>query len=370
MTQLRDYHQGTAQWRAVLAQNYKRSRYVMITFVAIYAMIGLLMDMLIYSYLGVYSYPYSVPHPIDLELLRKLITFELIPRATIITAAVALIAIMITYMMHNKIMLFGTNSKEITPNNTLSIEERKLYNVVDEMRIASSLAFMPRVYIIEADYMNAFASGVSPKSSMVAITRGLLNKLNRAELQAVMAHELSHIKHMDMKLTLIATVLSNIMLLITDILFRGMLYSDHRKVPPQIILFIVVLRIVLPLITVVLLLYLSRTREYMADAGAVQLTRDNGPMASALLKIHHDTEINQHEYIHDYQHTPNESMRRNAYLYDPKAAGVSVTQQVSSLFSSHPPLESRLNAIGFKRKPQRHHNRGDVAASASDYDQL
>lgn len=104
------------------------------------------------------------------------------------------------------------------------LEEKKLYNVIEEMKVAAGLSFMPKVYIIEADYMNAFASGLSEKSAMVAITRGLMNKLDRAELQAVMAHELSHIRHQDIKLTMMASVLSNIMLIIVDLLFYNLIF--------------------------------------------------------------------------------------------------------------------------------------------------
>ena len=85
---------------------------------------------------------------------------------------------------------------------------------------------MPKVYVIDADYMNAFASGYSEKSAMVAITQGLISKLNRAELQAVMAHELSHIRHMDIKLTLMAAVLSNITLIVIDLLFRSVIFGQ------------------------------------------------------------------------------------------------------------------------------------------------
>lgn len=356
MAGLDDYQQSTAQWRAVLESNQRRSRWVIISFITLYALVGLSIDMLITYHFqhGVslpdyYTARTASPVPL-LEMLRQLITFEKMPHAALIMGAIGALSIVVTFLLHNRIMLYGTNWHEVKRDQATSMEEKKLYNVVDEMRIAASLHYMPRIYVIKADYMNAFASGVSEKSAMMAITSGLLSKLNRAELQAVMAHELSHIRHMDIKLTLIATVLSNIMLLVTDVLFRGVLYSDHRKVPPQLLFAILILRVVLPILSALLLLFLSRTREYMADAGAVQLTRDNGPLASALMKIHHDAQINRSTYDHAMQHTPNESMRRSAYLYDPKAAGIHATLPLTSLFSTHPPLESRLNAIGYRKK--------------------
>lgn len=93
------------------------------------------------------------------------------------------------------------------------------------MKVAAGMRFMPKVYIIEANYMNAFASGFSDQSAMVAITRGLMNKLNRQELQAVMAHELSHIRHQDMKLTMMVAILSNLMLMVVDALFYNLMFG-------------------------------------------------------------------------------------------------------------------------------------------------
>jgi len=154
---------------------------------------------------------------------------------------------------------------------------------------------MPKVYLIEADYMNAFASGYSEKSAMVAITRGLIQKLNRAELQAVMAHELSHVRHMDIKLTLMASVLANLILIVLDIVFYNAIFSrrssDENRSGNALLTAIIILRYLLPVINILLLLYLSRTREYMADAGCVQLTRDNQALATALLKINSDHQI-------------------------------------------------------------------------------
>ena len=94
-------------------------------------------------------------------------------------AALAVISLMITYSMYDKFMLLGTDSREITPETAQNLQERQLYNVIEEMKVAAGLSFMPKVYIIEADYMNAFASGYSEKSAMVAITRGLMEKLDR-----------------------------------------------------------------------------------------------------------------------------------------------------------------------------------------------
>src|SRR5207249_9969496 len=127
------------------------------------------------------------------------------------------------------LMLLGTEYHEITPTSAQNVAEQQLYNVVEEMKIAAGLRYMPRVFIIDADYMNAFASGYSEKSAIMAITRGLLQKLNRDELQAVMAHELSHIRHLDIKLTLTASLLANLSTLVLDMFFYNAIFAGGNR---------------------------------------------------------------------------------------------------------------------------------------------
>jgi heat shock protein HtpX len=183
---------------------------------------------------------------------------------------------------------------------------------------------------------------------MVAITRGLMDKLDRAEMQAVMAHELSHIRHHDIKLTLTVAVLSNILLIVLDILFYSMLYKRDRRDDNRLFMVILVLRYVLPVITVLLTLFLSRTREYMADSGCVELMRDNEPMARALLKINADHQDHADEYAQAYGNTPHEQVRQASYLFDP--SDIDPVKSLNSSFSTHPSVEERLAAIGFRKK--------------------
>ena len=211
---------------------------------------------------------------------------------------------------------------------------------------------MPRVYIINADYMNAFASGLSEQTAMVAITRGLMQKLDRDELQAVMAHELSHVRHMDIKLTMVASLLANLTLMALDIVvYSAMSGSRERNSKSSgIITVLLILRYLLPVINIVLLLYLSRKRELMADAGAVELTRTNEPLARALIKISGDYNDHQADYQAAAAQTPHEAVRREAYLFDPAQAGVMHLTSINDLFSTHPTLEERLTALGYQRK--------------------
>ncbi len=208
---LDDFHAGVGNWREVIKKNNRRTVMVITLFIALYVALGVFVDLFIYS-----QHYKTVPLG---TIFHALITLKLMPYATIITTLIAIISLFVAFKFHDRIMLLGTEYHEVTPENTTDLKEKQLYNIIEEMKVAAGLQYMPRVFIIEADYMNAFASGYSEKSAMVAITRGLLDKLDRDEIQAVMAHELSHIRHMDIKLTLMASILSNIMLIVIDILF-------------------------------------------------------------------------------------------------------------------------------------------------------
>jgi heat shock protein HtpX len=337
---LSEFHGVAADWRTQLKYNQRKTRIVIALFIGIYLLIGLVADVMVLHYM----------HPkVTLEqCFVALVTLQVVPYATLIMAGLALVSVFITYTLYDKIMLLGTEYKEITPESSLSLEERQLYNVVEEMKVASGLQFMPKVFLIEADYMNAFASGYSERSAMVAITRGLMEKLDRAEMQAVMAHEMSHIRHQDIKLTLTVAVLSNILLIVVDILFYSVIYKRDSKEDNRIMIVIIVLRYVLPIITVLLALFLSRTREYMADSGCVELMRDNEPLARALLKISKDHEQHAERYEQEYGQTPHEQVRQASYLFDP--SDIDPVKSLSSSFATHPSVEDRLKAIGFIKK--------------------
>lgn len=340
---LADYHASTGDWRAELRKNEQKTRWIIVIFLVTYLAIGLLVDIFILQAI----YPGAKLS----QYLTALITFKAVPYATLIMLGIAAVSLWVTYTLYDRIMLLGTDSHEITPETAQSLEEKQLYNVVEEMKLAAGLTYMPKVYIIEADYMNAFASGYSERSAMVAITRGLMQKLDRAELQAVMAHELSHIRHHDTKVTLTVAILSNLLLIIIDVLFYATLFGrndDRRNGDNRLFLIIIILRYVLPITTVLLTLFLSRTREFMADAGSVELTRDNEPMARALLKISQDHENHAEQYEQAYGNTPHEEVRRASYLFDPSM--INPVKSLSSAFDTHPSIQDRLTALGFKRK--------------------
>lgn len=337
---LSDYHASSGDWRGQLRRNERNTRWVIAIFIAVYVAVGLVADVFILQ---------SHYRNVGLgQCFHALVTLQVVPFATLIMAGSAIISLFIAYTMYDKIMLLGTDSREITPETAKNLQEKQLYNVVEEMKVAAGLHYMPKVFLIEANYMNAFASGYSEKSAMVAITRGLMEKLDRAELQAVMAHELSHIRHHDIKLTLMVAILSNILLIVIDLLFYNLIFRRDDRGDNRLLVVIMVLRYVLPLITVMLGLFLSRTRELMADSGSVELMRDNEPMARALLKISQDNQAHADEYAHAYGETAHEEVRRASYLFDPST--LDPIKSLNNAFSTHPDIETRLNALGFKRK--------------------
>jgi heat shock protein HtpX len=218
-----------------------------------------------------------------------------------------------------------------------------LFNVVEEMKIAANLPKLPKIYIINDPATNAFATGRSPETASIAVTAGLLGKLNRDELQGVVAHEMSHILHRDILYVTLAGVMLGSIVLISQIFLRGMFYSSlggsRRRYSSrsndggaQIIMLVVaiVFAILAPLFAHILYFALSRKREYLADAGAVRLTRYPEGLASALEKIG-GSNINLEAA---------NKVTAPMYIANPFRGKKKV-----SLYSTHPPIEERIRIL-------------------------
>ena len=315
-------------YRKIKKENIKKTNIVMGLYIIIFLTIGLL---------GETIWRMSLLPP-DMNLingmgliLNAITEGKIIPYFTLIMVAISVSIIFITIKFGNKLMLSGTTNIKLNNKENLTYDERQVLNIVEELKISSRLRFMPDVYIIEENYMNAFASGWKEDNSIVAITRGLLNKLNRAEIEAVMAHEMAHIKNADVRLTLVVGILTNVMLMAVDMLFYSVLgrgNSGDSKAMQQAKIVILVLRFVLPLLTIILHMYVSRKREFMADAGSVEFTGDKDSMISALQKISNDYKIN------DYENERENSSRQYAEIFSPK-----------EIFSTHPSIEERIKSL-------------------------
>lgn len=302
------------RFEKIIQQNRKKTNLVLATYIAIFAIIGLLVDIV----------------RIDAKSLSSgfisLITFRETPTVTLCMAFVALVIIYIMIRNFKRIMLSGNEYRQLNKNRALSHKEQDLCDILDELLAESKTTFRPELYIINAPYMNAFASGWDKDNSLIALTTTLAQKLERDEIKAVMAHELSHIRHGDVRLTLSVGILSNIMLLVANyaiFLFGRDNKSNGANAARMILL---ALQFILPIFTVLLQMHLSRSREYMADSGAAFIMNDSSPMIRALQKISNDYAGSDYSDINP--------TRRAAYIFDFKEA-----------FSTHPSIKNRISAL-------------------------
>ncbi|MCA1847952.1 MAG: M48 family metallopeptidase [Actinobacteria bacterium] len=236
-----------------------------------------------------------------------------------------------TYYGGDRMVLAASRAREITHGDA-----PVLFNVVEEMAIAAGLP-MPKVYIIEDSAPNAFATGRDPEHAVVAVTSGLLEKLDRDELQGVIAHEMSHVGNFDIRYAMLVGVLVGTTVLISDFFLRGLWFGGGRGRGgglPQIIMLVVAiaLAILAPLFARLLQLSISRQREYLADATAVQLTRNPKGLADALQKISSDREVLE------------AANRATAHLYIANPIK-KFEKRSRGLFSTHPPMEKRIEIL-------------------------
>ena len=207
------------------------------------------------------------------------------------------------------------------------------------MSIAAGLP-MPKVYIVNDSAPNAFATGRDPEHASVAVTKGLLDKLDRDELQGVIAHEMAHVGNFDIRYAMLVGILVGTTVLISDFFLRGLWFGGGRGGrregggQAQLIMIIVavVLAVLAPIFARLLQLSISRQREYLADATAVRLTRNPKGLADALQKISGDTEVLE------------VANRATAHLYIVNPIK-KFEKRAKGLFSTHPPIEERIQIL-------------------------
>jgi len=260
----------------------------------------------------------------------------------IIAAVIWLILTLISFSSGDQIFLAASKAVPVTHD-----VHPQLFNIVEEMKIAASLPAMPKVYIINDPAPNAFATGRSPQSASVAVTAGLLARLNRDELQGVVAHEISHILHRDILFVTLAGIMLGSIVLLSQVFLRGMFYSSmgsRRRYSgggkgggqAQIIMLIIaiVAAILAPIMAYLLYFALSRRREYLADAGGARLTRYPEGLASALEKIANDPSP---------QLAAVNKVTAPMYIVNPfKKKG---QMKLSDLTSTHPPISERVRIL-------------------------
>ena len=257
------------------------------------------------------------------------------PHGLILTVVIAVGMTFGSYYASDKIVLAISRAKPVRKE-----EYPYLYNVVEGLAIAAGLP-KPRCYVIDDTAPNAFASGRNPKNSVIVVTKGLLQKLNRAELEGVIGHEMAHVKNYDILVQTLAVVMVGIVALLSDWILRSFFWGSGRRRSKSkgggnagAILIVVglVLAVLSPIISQLIRLAISRKREFLADANGALLTRYPPGLASALKKLAADRE-------------PLEAANKataHLYIVNPLK---DIKGQVNKLFSTHPPIEERVAAL-------------------------
>ena len=239
----------------------------------------------------------------------------------------------IAYKAHQWMIDAVTQSHEVT-----RAQEPRLYNLLENLCISRGVT-MPRLKIMDSEGLNAFASGMTESQYAVTVTRGLLEALDDRELEGVLAHELTHIRNGDVRLMVVAVVIAGVISLLAELLYRWFAYgpsvryaddsrTDRRASPAMSALFIAgAIVVVAWVVSGMLRFALSRSREYLADAGAVELTKDPDAMISALLKISGRAEI------------PGAPSGIMEMCIENQRSGF------VDLFATHPPIEERVAAL-------------------------
>ena len=256
----------------------------------------------------------------------------------VIAAAVATATAFISYYNSDKVALAMSRAKPADERTYA-----RYHNLVEGLCIASGLP-KPRLYIIEDDAPNAFATGRNPEHAAIAVTTGLLEKMNRVELEGVLAHELSHVKNYDVLVMTLAVTMVGTIVLLSDFFLRFMFWGGGRRNNEQnnnpigviFVIFGVVLLLFSPIIARMMQLAVSRQREYLADSSGVSLTRYPPGLISALKKLQADSTV------------IDTASKATAHLWieeplDTKSHKLGV--RANKLFATHPPLEERIAAL-------------------------
>ena len=242
-----------------------------------------------------------------------------------------------SYYYSDKIVLASCKARPATKE-----EDQKLVNILDSLMVTADLPKKPDLYVVEDAQPNAFATGRNPEHAVVCVTTGLLEKLSYYELEGVLAHEISHIKNYDILVSAVVSILVGFIVMLSDIVSRVIFWggardSDSDNKGNAILMLIgLVLLILSPIFGTLMQLALSRKREFLADATAVELTRNPDGLISALQKL--DSDPNELQ-------TAN-SATANMYIVTPfRKNGDKGKKKKSSIWSTHPSTEARIEAL-------------------------
>ena len=244
---------------------------------------------------------------------------------------------LIAYWGHSAMIDYASGSKTLERK-----ENMRVYNLTENLCMAAGMK-MPKLKIIETEALNAFASGLNEKNYSVTLTRGIINKLDDDELEGVIAHELMHIRNKDVKLLVISIIFVGIFSLIIQIAFRSLLYGSMTRSRRKdgkggggLIIVILVVSLVAYLISLLFKFALSRKREFMADAGAAEMTRNPLALANALRKISGNSKIDS---------VKSDDVKEMFIDNGPDDTSSNFLGGIGGLFATHPPIKDRISVL-------------------------
>lgn len=262
---------------------------------------------------------------------KSMVAYAFAKTAPLVLAGVG-IWFAIAYFTHASLIQMATGAQPLERRDNMQV-----YNLVENLCISQGMK-MPKIYVIEDDSLNAYASGINENTYSVTLSRGIINKLNGVELEGVIAHELSHIRNRDVRLLIITIVFVGIFAFLSQIAMRSLFFSGGRRRDKDnggiIMIAAIVITAVAYFISLLLRFGISRSREYMADAGAAEMTHNPQALASALRKISEDP------YIEAVQ---NQDVAQ-LFIDHPSPENKS-SFSLNSLFATHPPMEKRIKAL-------------------------
>lgn len=243
-----------------------------------------------------------------------------------------------SYYYSDKIVLSLNKARPATKG-----EDLKIVNILDALMITAGLSTKPRLYVIDDIQPNSFATGRNPENAVICVTTGLLDKLDYYELEGVIAHEISHIKNYDIRLSCIVSVMVGFIVMLSDIFSRALFWGgfdsdreNNGKGNAILMIIGLIFLILSPIFGSLMQLALSRKREFLADATAIELTRNPDGLISALEKLEAD----------DNQLATANSATANMYIVNPfKKNTKEGKKKSSSLWSTHPSTEDRIEAL-------------------------
>jgi heat shock protein HtpX len=262
---------------------------------------------------------------------KSLVSASFLNVMPLVLAGVA-VWFVIAYFSHATLIRMATGAHPLERR-----ENMRVYNLVENLCISQGMK-LPKIFVIDDDSLNAYASGINEETYSVTLSRGIIDKLNDAELEGVIAHELSHIRNRDVRLLIVTIVFVGIFAFLSQIAMRSLFFSGGRRRDRDnggvIMIAAIVITALAYFISLFLRFGISRSREYMADAGAAEMTRNPAALASALRKISEDPYI---------EAVRNEDVAQ--LFIDHPSPKKKNSFSISSLFATHPPMEKRIKAL-------------------------